>query len=163
MKTLTRTSMVVIAAAGLLALMAGAAMAAQPDMVMEQQGWNDGGVVDQFSEIDDRVIDEVKPLTQQPGDSGPDTPGDDGGQDTPGDDGGQDTPGMDGGDDGGQDTPGMDGGDSGTPPVNDDSGGETSTSELPNTGTSLTLLVALALVIATIAFVVRRAAGKRMH
>ena len=156
MKTLTRTSIVVIAAAGLLALMAGAAMAAQPDMVMEQQGWNDGGMVDQFSEIDDRVIDEVKPLTQQPGDSGPDTPGDDGGQDTPG---------MDGGDDGGQDTPGMDGGDSGTPPVNDDSGGTTSTSELPNTGTSLTLLVALALVIATIAFVVRRAAstGMRSH
>ncbi len=167
MKTLFKTSIIVIAAAALLTLMAGAAMAAQPDMVLEQPDLGINGTVDQLEKPAPALIDELEPLNPQPGGEGQDTPGDDG-QDTPGDDedtpgdGGQDTPGMDSGDSG-QDTPGTnDGGDNEKPPASDSSG-KTSTGKLPNTGTSLALLAAFAMVIAVMAYVVRRVAGKRVR
>lgn len=174
MKTLTRTSIMLIVVAGFVALMAGTAIAAPAEML--DQDWQHEALVDQITQLDEGIFEHAVPMIPQPGDEGVDDGGaddggaDDGGTDDGGaDDGGADTPGIDeGGDDGGQDTPATDGDgdDTVTPPAdNSDSGNQasTSTGKLPNTGTSLTLLVAFALVIAGAAYVARRAASKRVR
>lgn len=166
MKTLTRTSILIVAVAGLLALMAGTAVAAPAEMV--DQDWQHEGLVDQMPQLNEEIIQQAYPLIPQPGDDdgGADDGGaDDGGADDGGDDDdGADTPGIDeGGDDGGQDTPGIDDGDDDTVTPPADSSNSTSTGKLPNTGTSMALLVAFALAVAGVAYVARRAASKRVR
>jgi len=178
------TGLTVAAVTVLVLLMAGNALAAPPevhgaDSMVPSGVLENANIGEQVMIFNPDLIDEIEPIIpafpENPGDTPGDTPGDNPGDtpgDTPGDNPG-DTPGDNPGDNGG-DTPGLDdGGDNGgetpqTPPSTNDSGSSshtttTTTSKLPNTGTSLGILAAIALVAAGAAYVARRAAGKRVR
>jgi LPXTG-motif cell wall-anchored protein len=166
------TGLTVAAVTVLVLLMAGNALAAPPevhgaDSMVPSGVLENANIGEQVMIFNPDLIDEIEPIIpafpENPGDTPGDTPGDNPG-DTPGDnpgDNGGDTPGLDDGGDNGGETPQ-------TPPSTNDSGSSshtttTTTSKLPNTGTSLGILAAIALVAAGAAYVARRAAGKRVR
>lgn len=168
MKALFKTSMIVVAAAGIMALAAGTALAKpansniyqpgqntmkiDPQAVVSMQELAANGQLVPVDDADENVVppDEQCASCPAPGDDSniPDNPGDenlDGGQDQPGTPGNLDTP----------DTPQQP---ATTQTVETPKVTET---KLPNTGTQLVLLAGLGLTLAAVALGVRRFAVKR--
>lgn len=175
MKTLIKTSIFVIALAGIMAYLAGSALAA-PAPAYEHAPWQDDMLIDPDIVRDLSQVEVINPGGPFP-DAGDDECAgcDDGAVDDGSDEG------VDEGDDGGDE--GVDEGDDEgvvdeeqTPPVdeNDDSGktdeqqtppttNQSSGKKLPNTGTQLAIIGGIGFLVALSAFGARKALKKKMQ